>query len=186
MRIVAGLVLGAFAAVGARGQSVIPLQKLDLKKFTGTWYEVALLPDKKQKTCVADAVVLFSEKNKPRQFELVNSCLMKNGFSNVRNGDGKQDKQEDGKLKVIYLWPFSVKHWVLAADPDYQWALVGTPNHKNLYVLTKDKTPSDALMAELKAKASAQGFDVGKLIMMPQKRPPTMTTGENSGTSAKP
>ncbi|VEI13067.1 outer membrane lipoprotein Blc [Trueperella bialowiezensis] len=52
---------------------------------------------------------------------------------------------EVGKLKVDFLpkfirWiPFtSGDYWVLKLDPDYQIALVGTPNRENLWVLAGD------------------------------------------------
>jgi apolipoprotein D and lipocalin family protein len=155
----------------ADAQSVTPLPKLDLKRFTGTWYEVALYPDKKQKTCVENAVVLFSEQNKPLQFQVVNSCKMKNGFADVQNGNGKvQDKSGDGKLKVTYIWPFSVKYWVMAVGPEYEWALVGNPNHKNLWVISKTPTMKPEVMEEIKSKAAAEGFDPAKLKEMPQRR----------------
>ncbi len=82
-------------------------------------------------------------------------------------GSGKvADTLGDGKLKVSYLWPFSQKYWVLAVGPEYTWALVGNPNHKELWVLSRTETMNPEMLEEIKSKAAAEGFEGAKLIQV--------------------
>ncbi|QHN05573.1 lipocalin family protein [Granulicella sp. WH15] len=156
-------------AQALRGQSVRAVPKVDLPSFTGTWYEVARYADKREKECVGDVFMLIALADKPNRFQLVNSCKTKTGYTDTNNGNGRtQDKSGDGKLKVTYIWPFSKKFWVLAVGPGYEWSLVGNPNHKDLRVLARTTTMKPEVLAEIKAKAAAQGFPVGKLVMTPQ------------------
>ena len=35
------------------------------------------------------------------------------------------------------MWPFFERRWILICDPDYRWSLVGTPNRKHLWVISR-------------------------------------------------
>ncbi len=155
--------------VGAAcGQGVRAVPKLDMGRFVGVWYELARIPAKKEK-CVSDELAIYTVRYKAGRFAVVNSCKAKDGGIETKNGSGKaQDKSGDGRLKVSYTWPFYHKRWVLATGAEYEWALVGSPDHKMLAVLGRKATLPPELLAEIKGRATAEGFDVGKLAGMPQ------------------
>ncbi len=159
------------AAIGsAAGQAVTPVPKLDLNRFVGTWFEIVRLPNKLEKHCVSDAMVLYALGDKPTQFQVVNSCTIKNGSTDSRNATGKMiGKLGDGRVRVTYLWPFSAKYWVLATGPEYEWALVGSPNHKALWVLSKTAAMKPEVLDEIEAKAAAEGYNRSKLITVLQR-----------------
>lgn len=146
------------------GQAATPIPKLDLNRFTGTWYEIARYPNKREKHCIGDVFVEIALADKANRFQFIRSCAIKNDDREAINGNGRQDKSGDGKLKVSFLWPFSDKYWVLALSPNGEWALVGSPNHKNLWILSRTKTIGSEMLTEVEAKATAQGFSSAKLI----------------------
>ena len=153
----------------SHGQTVTAVPTLDLTKFTGNWYEIARLPTKRDKNCDHDSVVLIALGDKKDSLQLVIACQTKKGFTQVRNVNGKpEDKTSNGKLKVTTFWPFSEKYWVLAIDPNYDWALVGNPNHKELWVLGRTGAMDAGVLAGIEAKAAAEGFNTTKLISTPQ------------------
>lgn len=162
------LLLAVAAAGHAVAQSVTAMPQLDLNRFTGTWYEIARLPDKPQQHCVGNAIELYALADKSHRFQFVNSCTMKDGSTDVRNANGKEDKSNDGRLRVNTIWPFTTKRWVLATGPDYEWALVGTPNHKSLWILSRTTSLSPAMLTGIEAKAAAQGFDVSRIVPVNQ------------------
>ncbi len=165
---VGAVLAGTVAASGlASGQAVMAVPKLDLNRFATGWYEIARLPNKPEKKCDGNAFQMYALGNKPRQFQLVQSCLFKDGQANVRNLPGKVDKQGDGKL-TVGTFPFTSKFWVLATGPDFEWALMGSPNRKLLWVLSRKATMDAGVMQQLKATAAAQGYKVDKLEMVTQ------------------
>ena len=146
-------------------QTVTALPQFDLKLLTGTWYEVAYLPTKAQKKCIGTPLALYALGDKPLRVQVVNSCPAANGASEVRNANAKVEKKgPDSKLKVTYTWPFSTRQWVLAKGPDTDWLLIGSPNHKNLSLLTRTATVTPEILADARARATAQGFDTAKLL----------------------
>ena len=62
----------------------------------------------------------------------------------------------------------STPYWVLATGPAYEWALVGSPKHKTLWILSRTSTLDPAVLMQIKSTATAQGFDLTKLITVAQ------------------
>ncbi len=150
----------------APGQTVAALPSVDLNRFAGSWYEIARLPSKREKGCIADVVDLIGLAYKPDRLTLVNSCKAKNDYNDVTNANIKAEKNSGGgKLKVTYLWPFSEKEWILALGPDYEWVLLGGPNHKALRVLSRTRMLSPDVLSEIKSKATSEGYPTDKLLM---------------------
>ena len=116
-----------------------------------------------------DAFELVTTRYKARRLLLVDSCLTKTGYTDVRNRTAKQDKSGSGRLKVSSFWPFSSKNWVLALGPDASWSLVGGPNRKQLWVLSRTTGMAPEVLAEVKRIAAAQGFATDKLVLTPQR-----------------
>ena len=170
---VAGAVLlaGVFSLLGpvVEAQTVTAVPKLDLNRFMGTWYEIARLPNKTERRCVSDVAVLFALGESKRGFQIGTSCQLKDGTPDEYDSTGKMDKAGDGRLKLGLLWPFTSHYWVLAVGPQYEWALVGSPNHKTLWILSRTPTLDAAVLTQLKANATAAGFKLEKLIVVPQK-----------------
>ena len=165
-----GLALVASVAGGARAQAVTAVAALDRAKFSTTWYEIARLPWKGEKKCVRDGLQLYASGEKAGQLQQVTSCVYKNGFANVDNRTLRlQDKKvNDGRLETTFLYLLHRKVWVLALGDDYSWALMGSPNHKQLWVLAQKPSLAPEVLAAVKAKAAAEGFDLGRLTMVAQ------------------
>ena len=170
------LLIALLAAGSLKAQTVAAVPKLDDTRMSGTWYEIARLPDRHEKSCIGDAFELVSRGDKLYQLQVVDSCKTRNAYTNVRNFNANpQDKQSklngDGRLKVSIFWPLSVKRWVIAVGPNYQWSLVGNPNHKSLWIFSRSPTISPEMLASIKTQASSQGYSVDHLIMTPQTAP---------------
>ena len=157
-------VAGCLAGM-AGGQTVTAVPQLDLNRYMGAWYMEARLPDKREKECIGGALVLYAVAEKAGRFQMVTSCQTKGNNVDAHNASGKvADKLGDGKLKISYLWPFSQKYWVLAVGPEYEWALVGNPNHKELWVLSRTEAMKPEVLAEVEGRAAGEGFDRSKFV----------------------
>jgi apolipoprotein D and lipocalin family protein len=53
----------------------------------------------------------------------------------------------------------SLPYWILALDPDYQWALVGEPSRRYAWILSRTPSLDAAVLEETLARAAALGFD---------------------------
>lgn len=143
---------------------------VDLNRYIGKWYELASIPQRFQKQCIANttAEYSFSENNRIR---VLNSCDTKSGKRSVAEGRAEVfDRNSNSKLKVTFLklfdWVFSVSgnYWIIDLAPDYSLALIGDPTTKYAWLLSR--TPAVPVEVLLSAEESfrRQGYDTCKII----------------------
>jgi apolipoprotein D and lipocalin family protein len=65
---------------------------------------------------------------------------------------------------VSFFWPIYADYWVLGLDPDYQWAVVGSPSREYLWILSRSPDLAEPQMEQALAIARAQGFDLSRLM----------------------
>lgn len=151
-------------------QKGLPTAKeLDLTKYAGTWYEIARLPNSFEKglECVTATYTILPN----GKVEVLNK-----GYTNADTSKSKSikgvawvpDNNYPGRLKVRFFWLFSGKYWVIALDKDYNYALVGDPSRKYLWILSKSSTLDNQTHTTLVNIAKENGFDVEKLMMVNQ------------------
>jgi len=165
-----GLLAGGVAPVCAQDRNqTAAMTHFEMQRYIGRWYEIAHLPGKAEKQCVSDGIVLYAEGDKPGGFQFVAACRRKDNSTDSINRSGRaQDTRGDGRLELRPFWPFWTKYWVFAVGPNYEWALAGTPNHKQLWILSRQTTLPAEVLAEIKSRAAAEGFYTAKLVMTTQ------------------
>ena len=135
---------------------------VELKKYLGKWYEIARLPARFQEGCTATtATYTLSEDG---SISVLNECI-KNGKIKRAKGKAKVvDKKSGAKLKVTFFWPFYGDYWIIDLGREYDYAVVGTPNRKYLWILSRTPQMDDVLFSQLIESVKSKGFDVDKLI----------------------
>ena len=94
----------------------------------------------------------------------------KNGKIKQAKGKAKVvDKNSNAKLKVTFFWPFYGDYWIIKLGNDYIYSVVGTPNRKYLWILSRTPQMDDKLYSLLIGYVKSKGFDVSKLIKILQK-----------------
>ncbi|GLQ45970.1 hypothetical protein GCM10007862_10210 [Dyella lipolytica] len=55
-------------------------------------------------------------------------------------------------------------YWVVDLDPNYQWAVVGSPSKKYLWILSRTPSMPSQLFEQLTHRAELRGYDINKLV----------------------
>ena len=140
---------------------------VELEKYLGKWYEIAHLPAKFQEGCNETTATYTLSKD--GSISVLNQSI-KNGKMKQAKGKAKVvDRKSNAKLKVTFFWPFYGDYWIIALGNDYDYAVVGTPNRKYLWILSRTPQMDDKLYSQLIEYAKSKGFDVNKLIKTLQK-----------------
>jgi apolipoprotein D and lipocalin family protein len=135
---------------------------VELEKYLGKWFEIAHLPARFQEGCT-DTTATYTL-SKDGNISVLNECR-RNGKVKLANGKAKVvDKNSGAKLKVTFFWPFYGDYWIIDLGKDYDYAVVGTPNRKYLWILSRTPQMADKLFSQLLESAKSKGFDVSKLI----------------------
>ena len=139
---------------------------VQLEKYLGKWYEIAHLPAKFQEGCSETTATYALAKN--GTISVLNECK-KNGKIKLAKGKAKVvDKETGAKLKVTFFWPFYGDYWIIKLGKDFEYAVVGTPDRKYLWVLSRTPKMDSKLYSEITGFAKSKGFDVGRLIITSQ------------------
>lgn len=141
---------------------VASVPSVDLARYSGKWFEIASFPMFFQRNCVADTTAEYSAAA-DGSIAVRNRCRTESGFDEATGKATPVEGFGNGRLKVSFFWPFKSDYWVLGLDPEYRWAVVGNPNRKYLWVLSRTPQLPSALMEAARASALAQGFDLSQL-----------------------
>jgi apolipoprotein D and lipocalin family protein len=139
----------ALLAPQARADAPLPtVAAVDLQRYAGAWYEIALLPNRFQRQCVADTqarYVLDGDK-----VQVINRCRTADGSVDTAKGRAKTvEGSGNARLKVTFFWPFYGDYWVLDLDEGYQRVLIGTPSREYAWVLSRSPQMDEAQLQQL-------------------------------------
>ena len=172
---VLGLMASTFA--GAQAPALLAtVEKVDLNRYAGKWYEIALFPNRFQSQCVADTTATYTLKPNGR-VEVINRCRQADGKLDDAIGEAKLDVDDgsNSKLKVRFApvwlsWLPQVwgSYWVIELDADYQHVVVGEPRREFLWILARQPSLPATTLAGIKSRLTARGYDVAKLQFKPQ------------------
>jgi len=159
-------VLASFLFLLAAADPLATVASVDLARYAGTWFEAARTPNWFQKNCAADVRAIYTVEG-PARLRVVNQCRVASGKTSIAKGRAKVGAST-AKLRVSFFWPFFGDYWVLELDPEYRWVVVGEPERKNLWILTREQNPPEELVQRLTELAAKKGYDVSKLVRTPR------------------
>jgi apolipoprotein D and lipocalin family protein len=165
--------LGALAGIALvaymrRKDTYAPLpvaQYVDLDKYAGKWYEIARMPAPFEKECYATTATYTV--NKDGTVHVLNTCHKQSTQGRLKKATAKAyvvDPVSNAKLKVQFFWPFTGDYWILDIGDQYEYAVVGEPSRKYLWVLSRTPDLDKHILNGILEKAKAQGFNTSKLI----------------------
>lgn len=191
------LVCGALATASmaavtlpAHATETPPLEtvaSVDINRYTGRWYQIAFYPNRFQQQCTGNVTADYRLLYYGR-IEVINQCATASGTDKVV---GEARLQQPRFLGIPLGKPFSTArlevrfapaiiswfpgvwapYWVIQLADDYRYAVVSEPTREYLWILARTPTLTAQDYAAIKTRLQAQGFDVSKLVELPQSAP---------------
>lgn len=168
------LLLSTMLALAPLAQAATPVTSvdtLDIGRYAGQWHEIAHLPMVFQDDCTGEITATYSLRA-DGMIGVRNRCAVGDGGYSVAEAVARPVEGHAGRLEVRFapewlswlplVW---ADYWVIALDPDYQWAVVGQPDRKYLWILSRSPRMSRLQFEQLKGKAIAMGYDLSELIV---------------------
>lgn len=165
------MVLGAMITMVLVGMTAVDrkdklevVSAVDLSRYAGRWYEISRLPNRFEKKC-ADSVTATYTLRSDGKVDVVNRCRKTNGKYTTATGKAKiVDKKTNAKLKVTFFWPFYGDYWILDLGPNYEYAVVGSPDRDYLWILSRTPQLDEQLYERLLSEMEKRGFATDKMI----------------------
>lgn len=168
------------SACGGQEKPLATVDKVDLQRYAGTWYEIARLPQWFQRGCY-DSTATYSL-NDDGTVKVINRCQREGEQTSEAEGTARVVPGSDNaKLKVRFdnwvsrLIPTITEgnYWIIALDKDYQTVVIGEPSREYLWILARQSAlPEDQYQALVQV-AQEKGFPVEELQRNRQLRPET-------------
>lgn len=166
------LCLSLLACVGPSPKDTLPtVASVDLARYAGTWHEIARLPMWFQRHCV-DSKATYTVRA-DGAIGVRNECVTDTGGHDKVEGVATVvDPSTNARLRVVFDNFFARmfgssregNYWILALDSDYQIAMVGTPDRRYLWILSRSHQLDEPTYQRLVEQAKRLGFPVTDLI----------------------
>ncbi len=149
------------------------VSKVDLQKYAGTWYEIAKIPNRFQKSCAKNTTATYKLREDGK-IDVINKCIEDNGEVNEADGIAKvADGKTNSKLEVSFVsilgfHLFWGDYWIIGLDDNYRYAVVGTPTRKYGWILSRTKKLSEDDLQKIFSILREQAYDPNKFIMTKQ------------------
>jgi len=148
----------------AGGQpAVIPVPSVELIRYVGVWYEIARIPNRFQRQCARHTIAQYGLRPGGR-LSVLNQCIKRSGNVDQATGVAKVvDPVTSARLKVSLVsflgWrPFWGDYWVIGLDDDYRWAVVGSPDRRYGWVLSRTPRLDGASLEKIKTILESNGY----------------------------
>jgi len=171
----------ALASLSACATSDMPpLQaldrKVDLERFMGDWYVIGFTPV---------TIPFFSEEgahNGVESYRLTEEGVIETTYT-FRKGafDGPEkrltpkgwvhDEGNNTEWRMQFLWPFKAAYLIVYLDEDYQNTIIGVPNRKYVWIMSRDPDLSDADYRQMLDRVAGLGYEVEEVQRVPQQWP---------------
>ena len=152
-----------FTACSSKNPPLQTVEKVDLERYLGTWYEIARYEHFFEKDC----------KNVTANYSMLDVDTIKviNRCTKIQTNEKKEALGRayatdftNSKLKVSFFRPFYGDYWVLILDEKYDYVVVGTPSREYLWILSRTSNLDEKIKKEILQKLPTLGFDTSKLI----------------------
>jgi len=154
----------AFAQNNNEVSQPIPVAYVDLNKYSGLWYEIAKIPNSFQDQCAYGTTAEY--KIEPDgDLIVINKCYDKDGEIDIADGVATVvDKTTNAKLEVSFvsflgIRPFWGDYWIIGLGEKYEYAIVGHPERKYGWILSRNPSLSEDRMKEIFKILSQQGYN---------------------------
>ena len=142
---------------------------VDLERFMGDWYVVALLPTPFEKN-IANGVENYRLNDKG---EILVTYTYRKGSPEGKEKVMRQkgwivDDVSNAEWRVRPLWPLKLPYYVLEVGGDYDYTVIGTDSLDYLWIMSREPAMDGAELEEIIARMGERGYDREKIQFMEQ------------------
>lgn len=164
------LSMGFFRNLFTGSTDEIPVVcNVDLERYAGTWYEIARLPHSFEKDL--DNVTALYKIRRNGKIKVINTGYKFCKKKVARALAWVPDPNCTGRLMVSFFRPFKSEYKIIKLDEQkYSYSVVSGSNKNYLWILSRKPKMNDRIYKELIEYLDSKGFNVSKIIKVPQNR----------------
>ncbi|QGU03414.1 lipocalin family protein [Corynebacterium comes] len=152
-------------AGSSSGPELSQVNYVDPEKYQGTWYQVAAVPQPYTLQCTNDTTAQYKLNEEKTALSVINSCGSQISSNSVINGTATiRDTDTNASLRVNFPGvPFQdeqgpVNYRVTYLASDYSLAIVGDPQRRSGFVLSRTQDLSPQQWSLVKTTVAERGW----------------------------
>ncbi|MEC8251314.1 MAG: lipocalin family protein [Planctomycetota bacterium] len=148
---------------------------VDLKRYMGDWFEIGRYPNPWQKEYVAVKNNYRLRKDGKIDFRSVGRKKTFDGTFKQQEATAKVVSSSKGaRWKVCFVWPLTAHYWVIELGDNYEYSVVGQPDHKRLWILSREKTMDSDLQKGICERLVGHGYKPERIEWTKHSEDPTV------------
>ncbi|NWH08000.1 MAG: lipocalin family protein [Alphaproteobacteria bacterium] len=142
------------------------VSRVEVDRYLGEWYEIARFENRFEEGC--EGVTAAYAFNDTGSIAVTNTCRKASmgDAPDIAKGTARiVDSTSNAKLKVSFDpfgW-FEGDYWIIGLAENYEWALVGEPSGRYLWILARTPRIDAGLKAALVEDLGRMGYNTGAL-----------------------
>jgi len=163
------LLLLFFACKKSEKRVLETVEYVDLERFMGDWYVIAIIPNFIEK----DAV------NGIESYQLLPNDRVKIDYRfALKSPEGKKkhlqpkawvyNKETNAEWRVQFIWPLKVPYLIIDLARDYSYTVIGEPSRRLVWIMARKPCLDDDIYAGILQRLAKKGYDINKIKKMPQ------------------
>ncbi len=148
------------------------VEDVNIERFAGKWYVIANRPTMFE-TDAYNATETYSLNKQTGKIDVdfrYNQGSFIGPEKTVPQTAWVHDEKTKAHWKISLWWlPFSLDYLIIDLDKSYEWTVIGVPNQKYLWIMSRYPEMKDALLAEILATVKSKGYDISNVNRVPQK-----------------
>jgi apolipoprotein D and lipocalin family protein len=141
------------------------VERVELDRYVGTWFEIASFPQSFQRGCTATSATYTARSD--GRIDVLNRCRKDALDGEERSARGLArvvDPVSNARLEVSFFRPFWGDYWIIDLDPEYRFAVVGHPGRDYLWILARTTSLPEPTWSAIVARLQAQGYETARLV----------------------
>jgi apolipoprotein D and lipocalin family protein len=151
--------------------SALLVDKVDLTRYTGLWYQVARYPHSFQRGECGDSTAEYSLREDGR-IDVLNRCWegeYGGAYSQQVRAVGTPMDDRGSWLRVVFFRLFPAAYLVIELDQEhYQWAAVTTADRNSLWILSRTPALDEETFERIITSLEGKGFSRDRIIRTSQ------------------
>lgn len=163
--VVVSVVILPMVGCGAFYPPLDTVDSVDLTRYAGLWYEIASYPAPFQAGCTGTtAEYTLLDDGRVRVVNMCNKGSLDGPVDRIEGTARVPNPAESAKLKVKFFPLFEADYWIIDLGPHYEYAVVGEPSRRFLWILSRTPTLDEATYEGILSRAADLGYDPDKLV----------------------
>jgi apolipoprotein D and lipocalin family protein len=170
------LALSLIAGCAASLPPLRTVERVDLKRFMGTWYVIAAIPTFIETDAfnAVESYRLDADGTVDTTFTFRKGAF--DGPLKTYNPRGFiVDTNSNATWEMQFIWPIKAEYLITHLSDDYGQTVIGRNKRDYVWIMARSPQIQEADYERIVAELAAQGYDVTKLRKVPQRWPEQKT-----------